>query len=358
MGHLDTYFQATATRDVDVYPTPVPGESTIEPGYVYPVEGSTASAIFGIAAHPVAEVIGRRIALKVITDVSAPTAAVPAPAPASAGGPMSITAPDGQVIEGDDGLFSSHVYVGYQTLGAYREWLCDGDGAWLMVGRVGGEVGTLTPAGQIVIRGTPITIRGTPLVNTVPPAAPPPLPMLPVTVAKPAVIVPRASALVPAVRGPVVRVPHAAGDTIELEDAFADASLEMDDAGEKFRVAETLQAVVVSTRFAFTLRTTSVYATSFEEIGVMRIDGVALSGVATFIAELEVAVPEQTVEVQLYDLTAAAVVATLTATSLVTVKQSTLVALPLAEHLYSVRLRRVGGTPSDRVSCRSAYFEV
>ena len=56
---------------------------------------------------------------------------------------------------------------------------------------------------------------------------------------------------------------------------------------------------------------------------------------------------------------AAAVVATLTSSSLVTQKRSAAVTLPLAEHLYSVRLRRAGaGTNADRVSCRSVCLEV
>lgn len=355
MSALDAYFSVVASRGLRVQMTPAMGESDLEPGFVYLVEGADENAIYGIIAPRIADVVGKRIALKVI-----------AAAPSPPGGALEVVAPDGQTIEGDDGyLHSGLAVVGEQTLGAYREWLCDPDGNWLMVAR---ELGAdTTPLGQIVIHGIPVVIQGVPLVNTPPAAATAALVRRPI-VAVPAVLVPHREprtalrALAPA---PLV------SEVIELEDAFDDTSLEMNTAGEKFRVAETLQTAIdaasdavevaldelAALRFPFTQRTTSVDSTSFEEIGIMRFDPTPFGAAFVLVAELEVSVSGQTVELQLYDLTTAASVATLASTSLVTQKQTASIALPLAEHLYSVRLRRVGGTAGQMVSCRSAMLE-
>lgn len=219
------------------------------------------------------------------------------------------------------------------------------------------------PAGQIVIQGRPVLIQGRPLVNTVPPLAARARKPTPAT-AKPAVQPVAAEAPKPEVviativerarplpRAPEPRqLPRAGAEPIELETTFADASLSMTEAGDKFRVSLA--------RFAFTLRTTSVDNTNFEEVGVLRFDATRFGGTLQLVAELEVSAQAQSCELQLYDLTAASVVATLTTTSLVTQKLSTPVTLPLADHLYSVRLRRIGGMPTERVSCRSVHFQV
>jgi len=272
----------------------------------------------------------------------------------------------------------------------------------------------LTPEGQITIQGVPVVIQGVPLVITPPGlmAAPAPLTAarLPTIYAKPASIVPRAPA-------PLALPMPLVGETIELVDAFDDDSLEMNAGGDKFRVAmalqgdvDTLQADVTdlqaadtaqgaalaavqgdvtdlqtadtaqgsaivglqgdvtdlqaevaavegATRLPFTLRTTTVDSTAYEEIGLLRFDPTGLGASWTFIVELEVALAGQTVDCQLYNLTAAAVVATVSSTSLVTQKRTAAVTLPLSEQLYSVRLRRTAGDSSQRVSCRSAAFE-
>lgn len=344
MSHLDQHFAATAGHGLAVWPTPMPSESTLEPGFLYLVEGADIPVYFGIAARALADVKDQRVALKVIT-------AMPGP------GPIKISAPDGQFIEGDDGYIASGlVEAGSQALGTYREWMCDADGNWLLVGL---EIdGAVAVAGQIVIKGIPVVIHGVPLVNTVPPiaAAGIALRSLPVSVATPAVIVPRPAAIAPA---------PLAGTTIELEDTFADASLEMDTAGEKFRVAELLQSeienialeVAAVVRFPFTLRTTSVSGTSYEEIGILRLDPTDLGAAFTLVAELEVSAAGQTAELQLYNLTAGAAVATLSSVSLVTQKRAASVTLPLSEALYSVRLRRTGGAAGQLVSCRSVTLE-
>ena len=264
-----------------------------------------------------------------------------------------------------------------------------GDGLYNPPVEAEGEV----PEGALVIEGIPLTIDGAYLVIT-PPAlavaavAPAPAPL----VAKPVRIIPRAPAslLAPA---------PLAGETIELVDAFDDASLEMNEAGLKFRVAAALQtqlaeheedlnsaatdiamlegavgalqaadtahdaaidaleAEVAALRFPFTLRTTSLDNSNFEEIGLLRFDPTPFGAAFDFVAELEVSIAGQTAELQLYDLTAAAAVTTLSSGSLTTAKQTASVTLPLAEHLYSVRLRRVGGGSGQFVSCRRLMFE-
>lgn len=202
-----------------------------------------------------------------------------------------------------------------------------------------------TPPGQLVIHDVPLVLHDVPLVIT--PAAR----ALPVTIAKPATIVPRAARAGAIIPAPLV------GETIELEDAFADTSLEMDAAGALFRVAAGLQAEVGAIRFAFTQRAESVSGAAFEEIGVMRFDATPFGGAMRFVAELEVSAAGQTAEVQLYNLTTAAAVATVSTTALVTTKVTSDVTLPLVEQLYSLRLRLVGGAATHRASCRSACFE-
>lgn len=137
--------------------------------------------------------------------------------------------------------------------------------------------------------------------------------------------------------------------TIELPDAFDDASLEMNAAGDKFRVAVV--------RVAFTLRTTSVGNAAFEEVGVLRLDATPFGTAFVLEAELEVSAAGQTVELQLYDLTAAALLATLSSSSLVTERRTAAVTLAAGEALYSARLRRVGGTAGQAVSCRSVTLK-
>lgn len=218
------------------------------------------------------------------------------------------------------------------------------------------------PLGQIVIQGVPVNIQGHPLVLTPPPplaarrAAP--KPETPATA-------PPASASLPPVQKPEVVIativerpkplpaapralPRAMPEPVELVTTFADGSLVMTPAGDKFRVAEL--------RFPFTLRATSVSGTDFEEIGVLRFDA-SRFGDVTFAAELEASASTQVAELQLYDLTASAAVVTLSTSSVLTTRVAAVVTLPAALHLYSLRLRRAGGDATKRASCRSAAFE-
>jgi hypothetical protein len=362
---LDRYFAKHASRGLSVVLEPVAGETTVEPGFVYRVQAAHPNAIYGIAAHPLAELVGKRIAFKVVGSDDSP-------------GLLEVMAPEGYLLEDDGGeLVSGLANAGLQLTGAYREWICDPDGNWLLISSAEGGEGI--PLGQIVIKGTPVVIQGVPLVNTVPaplaPATPRPL------VATPATIVPR-SAPVARPLGPSLL----SGDVIELEDAFADASLEMDTAGEKFRVAEALQTQITTLdtdltaletevdgvqtdvaaleaqaeglRFLFDLRKTTTVETDYEEIGVYRFDATPYGSAFTLVAELEASAAGQTVQLELWNLTAGTIVGTtLSTTAIKTTKVTAAITLPASEALYSVRLRRVGGSVNQYVSCRSVAFE-
>lgn len=343
MSLLDRHFDMQAARGLAVYPVPVPGESTLDPGFLYSVEGADQSAIFGLRRGTP----NQRVALKIITPAENPP-----------GGPLKIVAAEGQLIEDDLGqLVDGAATVGTQALGAYREWICDPDGNWLMVSRAAGSMGGV-PLGQIVIQGVPVVIQGVPLVNTVPAplAAPPSRPII----ARPVLIVPR-PALAPtsAPQAALAPVPLA-GETIELEDAFADASLEMDASGEKFRVATALQELTESrVLLDFTLRTISVASTDYEEIGVQRFDPTGLESVnLRLVAEMDVAAFGQVAELQLVELNSGTVIATLSTDKTVTTPCAVALVLPSVVTLYSVRLRRVGGNSSLRVACRSVALEL
>lgn len=342
MSHLDQRFTALASRELPVAQSYATEATAIEPGWVHPVRATDERVTFAIALHSLLDVVGKRIALKVTR-------------PAESPGEWRIYAPAGQLIEADDGQLNidSVSEIGVQALGAYREWVCDPDGNWLMVRRIGGVSAgdggeTDDIPFRIVIKGTPITVQGVPLVNTPPTAA---RPALPVTIAKPAQIVPRAP-LVPVVRAPV--------PTIELEDAFADASLEMDAEGDQFRVATALQELVEGrVLLDFTLRATSVSSTDFEEIGVQRFDPTGFEHCTLrLVAELDVAAFGQVVELQLVDLNTGTEVATLSTDKTLTTLCTAALVLPSEVTLYSVRLRRIGGNATLRVACRSVALEL
>ncbi len=82
----------------------------------------------------------------------------------------------------------------------------------------------------------------------------------------------------------------------------------------------------------------------------------------TLVAELEVAVPGQTVTLELYNLTDGATVDSLTSMS--TTGQETSVELavpgrlPNSSKRYSLRLSRSGGTSADLACCKSAFLKV
>jgi hypothetical protein len=107
----------------------------------------------------------------------------------------------------------------------------------------------------------------------------------------------------------------------------------------------------------------STAQTSFQGIGAVPIDPTRYLGspTFTFVAMLE-ATSGMTAAIQLYDLTAGAVVSgsLLTTTSTTTTKLTGSVTLPSAEHIYEVQIRISAGTPgsSDRATCKCARVDV
>lgn len=156
MSVLDKRFKILATRGLPVQQAPLGGEDTVEPGFLYKLLGQrlsgSASAIVGLAAHPVADVVGKRFGLKVVA-YDEPLLNMP----------LHVTTPDGQFIEGLDGVLADFVDLGTQEIGSYHEWICDPDGNWLLISKPPHTM----PAGQIVIQGIPIVIQGAPVVVSV-----------------------------------------------------------------------------------------------------------------------------------------------------------------------------------------------
>lgn len=108
----------------------------------------------------------------------------------------------------------------------------------------------------------------------------------------------------------------------------------------------------------------STNQTSFVGLGVTPFDPSKFFGtpVFTFVAMLE-ATTGMTAQIQLYDLTAGAVVASsvMTTTNTSTTKLASIaLALPNTEHIYEVQIRISAGSPgaSDRATCKHARIDV
>ena len=100
---------------------------------MYCVETNDAIVSFGIAPHSVRDALTGRVGNH--------------GGGSAAGCVDSDQRPEGQAIEGDDGDRRRARHSGRSSDRFYREWLCDPDGNWLMVGReLGGDT---TPLGQI-----------------------------------------------------------------------------------------------------------------------------------------------------------------------------------------------------------------
>lgn len=272
------------------------------------------------------------------------------------------------------------------------------DECWRPIQRTPWREVTGFPEGQLVIEGNPLQIQGHPLVITtgalarkprtpdvrgIPAATPEPAPTpAPEPIVATIIERPQPLAAPPAPRA----LPRVGGTPIELVDAFADSSLEMDEEGDQFRVALGLQAViedlqasdidqgaaitalqtdvtemgteVSAMRFPFPRRISSTALDTYEELGVLRFDATPFEGAVTLEAELEVSATGQTATLELWNLTAGTTVTTLTSTSKVTEKKTASVTLPTSEQLYSVRLKRTGGSATQNVACRSVAFRV
>lgn len=124
MGFLEGLFVETVP-ELPVATAIAGADATVEPGYLHRVAGSDDPIVLTMVSHTLAEVSGKRFGVKVYS--SAPT--VP-------GGVLSVSVPVGQQIEDDAGELGNVFAFDDQTVGQYREWLCDADGNWLMVASI------------------------------------------------------------------------------------------------------------------------------------------------------------------------------------------------------------------------------
>lgn len=111
------------TPELPVATPVIEADASVEPGSLYRVAGSDTDITIQMLPHTVDDVAGLRFAVKVF-----------AAAPTPPGGSLIIMAPVGQQLENDTGQLSDSVTLVNQTLGTYREWVCDPDGNWLRVG--------------------------------------------------------------------------------------------------------------------------------------------------------------------------------------------------------------------------------
>lgn len=95
----------------------------LEPGKVYPVvgPGAESSMTFSIAPLDADEVQSKRVAIKLVSHSI---------------GRINVLAPEGQLVESDNGQLESQAAVDLSTNGEYREWQADPDGNWLLVSKV------------------------------------------------------------------------------------------------------------------------------------------------------------------------------------------------------------------------------
>jgi hypothetical protein len=119
MSFLDGLFDQTVP-ELPVAVDVVTADRTVEPGFLYRVAGRAAATTVTMASRP--PVAGTRFAVKVYT-----------PAPTPPGGTLTVVVPAGQQIEAGDGALGAGVALPDQTLGTYREWICDDAGHWLLV---------------------------------------------------------------------------------------------------------------------------------------------------------------------------------------------------------------------------------
>jgi hypothetical protein len=132
MSLLDGLFEGGS--DLVVSPTVLTASATIAPRLLHLIDGDNSAITLTLATQQLADIVGRRFGVKV---------SIAAPAPP--GGNLIVAVPTGQQIERDDGtLGSSSTLTGAQALGNFREWLCDAEGVWRLIGGTG--TGTITAA--------------------------------------------------------------------------------------------------------------------------------------------------------------------------------------------------------------------
>lgn len=122
MSLLDGLFEQTEP-ELPVADDVVTADASVEPGYLHRIAGSDDPITVTMIPHTLDDVAGTRFAVKVYAE-----------APAPPGGTLTIVVPVGQQIEANSGELGDGVVLADQTLGTFREWLCDAEGVWRMVG--------------------------------------------------------------------------------------------------------------------------------------------------------------------------------------------------------------------------------
>jgi len=118
MSLLDALFRQSSTELV-VSPTPIEGNATIDPGYLYEINGGASTLTLTMRALPLERIAGKRFAVKVMDGDA---------------GDLVVAVPGGTQIENETAELASSTTIDEgQTPGVYREWLCTADGKWLLV---------------------------------------------------------------------------------------------------------------------------------------------------------------------------------------------------------------------------------
>lgn len=119
MGFLDGLFEETAP-ELPIADAVIVASAAVEPGYLYRIAAGDAPMTLTMLPRSLASVVDKRFAVKVYSSAESVFA-------------LTIVAPPGQQLELDDGTLASSVEL-EQTLGNFREWLCDSEGSWRLVG--------------------------------------------------------------------------------------------------------------------------------------------------------------------------------------------------------------------------------
>lgn len=127
MGFLTGLFQQTVP-ELQVVAEPISDDANVEPGFMYRIAGSDNPILLALRPHSNSEIVGKRFAVKVYSYTP----------PTRATGTLTVTVPNGQLIEDDAGGLGTGVAFADagSTVGLYREWLCDSEGVWLLVNRI------------------------------------------------------------------------------------------------------------------------------------------------------------------------------------------------------------------------------
>jgi len=120
MSFLDGLFTRSADIELSIAADPITADAYLTPGVLYLIEGSDDPITLTINGTALGAA-GKRLGIKVA-----------AAAPTPPGGVLEVVAPGGMLIEADDGSRASTVAL-TQSIGNYREWLCDADGVWILV---------------------------------------------------------------------------------------------------------------------------------------------------------------------------------------------------------------------------------